>query len=371
MKDLNAIRNDSIPPHESPAPTPEGPSLRTIYLGLDLDSPLVVGASPLCDNLGTVRCLEDYGASAIVMHSLFEEQITGEQLASIYVMESIAGAYAEARSYFPRADDYKLGPDQYLEQIQRIKRAVNMPCIASLNGTTTGGWMNYARYIEQAGADALELNIYHIPTDPNETGEQVESNLVEIVKQVRAAIKIPIAVKLGPFFSSIANLAGKLELAGANGLVLFNRFYQPDICIADQTAMPNLHLSEAGETLLLRLRWLAILSKRFNLSLACSGGVHSAEDVIKAVMCGANAVQLVSVLLKNGPAVLMRIKKEIVDTLKALEYRSIEQIQGSMSMINCPDPRTFERGNYMRILQSWRPDRAWTQDVTLKSLGSR
>ncbi|HLX61573.1 MAG TPA: dihydroorotate dehydrogenase-like protein [Planctomycetota bacterium] len=359
---------NSIPRRYAARPAPPAPAnpLRTKYLGLDLDSPLVVGACPLCDDIDAVRLLEEYGASAIVMHSLFEEQITGEQLASIYMMESVADSYSEARSYFPRADEYGLGPSQYLEQIQRIKRAVKIPCIASLNGTTVGGWTNYARMIEQAGADAIELNVYHIPTDPTETGAEVEMNLLEIVRYVRNAVKIPVAVKLSPFFSSIANLAGKLEQAGANGVVLFNRFYQPDVNIVDQTALPNLQLSEPGETLLLRLRWLAIISNRFNLSLACSGGVHSAEDVIKAVMCGAHAVQLVSVLLKNGPAELKFIRTELAKALKALDYRSIEQIQGSMSLIHCPDPRAFERANYMRILQSWKPDLVWTANPALQ-----
>ena len=328
--------------------------LSTTYLGLKLSSPLMPGASPMVDDLGTVKALEDAGASAIVMHSLFEEQLAGEQLASIYHMEIYADSFAEARSYFPQASEFRLGPDQYLEQIRRIKQAVSVPVIASLNGTTAGGWMQYAKQIEQAGADALELNVYYLSTDPSETGVAVEQRTYDAVKSVRQSTKIPLAVKLAPFFSSLPNLACRLEELGAAGLVLFNRFYQPDIDLEQLQAVPTLRLSTSSE-LLLRLRWLAILSGRFNGSLAASGGVHNADDAIKAVMCGADAVQMVSALLDNGPQHLKTVREEMSKWLEEHEYTSLRQARGSMSLLRCPDPASFERANYIRALQSWRP----------------
>ena len=328
--------------------------LSTTYLGLRLDNPLMPGASPMVDDLGAVRALEDAGASAIVMHSLFEEQLAGEQLASIYHMEIYADSFAEARTYFPQPSEFRLGPDQYLEQIRQIKQAVRVPVIASLNGTTSGGWMEYAKLIEQAGADALELNVYYLSTDPSETGVAVEQRTYDAVKSVKQSTKLPIAVKLAPFFSSLPNLACRLEELGAAGLVVFNRFYQPDIDLEQLQAVPTLRLSNSSE-LLLRLRWLAILSGRFNGSLAASGGVHTAADAIKAIMCGADAVQMVSALLNNGPQYLKTIKQELSQWLEEHEYASLRQMRGSMSLLRCPDPGNFERANYIRALQSWRP----------------
>jgi dihydroorotate dehydrogenase (fumarate) len=331
--------------------------LTTTYLGLQLSSPLMPGASPLVDDLDTVKRLEDAGASAIVMHSLFEEQLVGEQLATIYHMEMHADSFAEALSYFPAPRDYHLGPDEYLEHLRKIKQAVRLPVIASLNGTTPGGWVDWSRKIEQAGADALELNVYFMPTDPSETGPEVEQRLFDIVKMVKAAVRIPVSVKLSPFFSSLSHVACKLEELGADGLVLFNRFYQPDIDPSQLQAQPVLKLSDPSE-LLLRLRWLAILRAHVRMSLAASGGVHSGVHAIKAMMAGAGAVQVVSALLMSGPKQMGRIRDEMSRWMEEHEYESVRQMQGSMSLLHCPDPAAFERANYMRILQSWRKEHA-------------
>jgi dihydroorotate dehydrogenase (fumarate) len=327
--------------------------LSTSYLGLKLPHPFMPGASPLVDDLDTVKRLEDAGAAAIVMRSLFEEQITLDQLGTIHSMEVHEDSFAEALSYFPKPDEYQLGPDQYLEQLARIKAAVSCPVIGSLNGVTPAGWLDYARSIEQAGADALELNVYHIATSPEESGRDAEDRLVEIVEMVRKQVTIPLAVKLSPYYSAMAHLACALDARGVNGLVLFNRFYQPDIDIESLEAKPVLHLSDNSE-LLLRLRWLAVLSGRLRASLAVTGGVHSAIDAIKAVMAGAHAVQMVSALLEHGPEHLARIRTEVAQWLEEHEYRSLSQMQGSMSLERSPNPEAFERANYMRVLHSWR-----------------
>lgn len=327
--------------------------LSTRYLGLDLAHPVMTGASPLVDRLDLVRRLEDAGAAALTMHSLFEEQILMEQRATLQHIEAHAESYAEALSFFPNPDDYALGPDQYLEQIRRIKSAVDIPVIASLNGATGNGWIEYARLIEQAGADALELNIYFLATDPRETAADIESRVVRIAGAVKEAVRIPVAVKLSPFFSSLANLAAQLEGAGVDGLVLFNRFYQPDIDVESLDVAPRLLLSDSSE-LLLRLRWLAILAGRSQLSLACSGGVHTGVDAIKAIMAGASGVQVVSAILHHGPDRLKKILDELVQWMEEHEYESVSQMLGSMSLLRCPDPAAFERANYTRILQTWR-----------------
>lgn len=332
-------------------------NLGTEYLGLTLKHPLITGASPLVDHLDMVRRLEDAGAAAITMHSLFEEQLAVERDATWHSLESHAEAHAEASSYFPRADEFALGPDQYLEQIRRIKDVVDVPVIASLNGATGRGWTDYAKAIEQAGASALELNIYAVATDPAVSGSVVDGRVIEAAKIVRAAVRMPIAVKLTPFVSSIASLARQLSHTGVDGLVLFNRFYQPDIDIEMLDVHPRLKLSDPSE-LLLRVRWLAILSGRIELSLAASGGVHSAEDAIKAIMAGADAVQLVSALLQHGPERLGLILDELKRWMIEHEYESIDQMRGSMSLDRCPDPAAFERGNYIKLLQTWRPERA-------------
>ena len=328
--------------------------LSTKYLGLNLPHPLMAGASPMVDDLDTVKRLEDAGCAAIVMHSLFEEQITREQLGTEMDMELHAEAFAEALSYFPQPKEYRLGPEQYLEQIRRIKAAVKVPVIGSLNGTSPAGWLNYAKLIEQAGADALELNVYYLATQAWETSETVERRTLESLKTVKQAVKIPVSVKLSPFYSSLANLAKQLDDAGADGLILFNRFYQPDIAVEELEVVPSLQLSDSSE-LLLRLRWLAILSGHFKGSLACSGGVHSHLDAIKAVMTGAHAVQLVSVLLKRGPEYVATLRDGMARWMEEHEYASIEQMLGSMSHQNSPNPQALERANYMRILQGWKP----------------
>lgn len=338
-------------------------NLSTTYLGLQLANPFMPGASPLVDDLDNVKRLEDAGASAIVMHSLFEEQLKGEQLANIYVMEAFSDAYAEALSYFPRAEEFKLTPNAYLQHLQAIKKAVKVPVIASLNGTTMSGWVEYARQMEQAGADALEVNVYYLPTDPQETGEAAEKRLLEIAPAVKRAITIPVAVKLSPFFSSLPNLTFQLETHGIDGLVVFNRFYQPDIDIENLEVVPRLKLSDSSE-LLLRLRWLAILARQSRMSLACSGGVHTAADAIKALMAGANAVQLVSALLMHGPGHLKTIIQGVHKWMEEHEYSSMRQMIGSMSLSRCPDPAAFERANYMRVLQSWRGVEAYNQQLS-------
>jgi dihydroorotate dehydrogenase (fumarate) len=327
--------------------------LSTTYLGLKLPHPLMPGASPLVDDLDAVKRLEDAGAAAIVMHSLFEEQIVGEQFAQEHFVDAHAHAHPEAGTYFPKPEDYRLGPHDYLEQIAKIKKAVAVPVIASLNGTTPGGWLGHARLIEEAGADALELNFYSVATDPEESSGQIEERVIDILRSVKKTIRIPVAVKLSPFYTGLAHFAGNLQASGADGLVLFNRFYQPDLDIEELAVVPALHLSDSSE-LLLRLRWLAILSGRSPLSLACSGGVHSGVDAIKAVMCGAHAVQMVSSLLRRGPQYLGDVRKQMADWLEKHEYVSLQQMQGSMNLARCPDPKAYERGNYMRVLQNWR-----------------
>jgi len=326
--------------------------LSTHYLGLKLKSPLVPGASPLVDDLDVVKRLEDAGAAAIVMHSLFEEQISGEMLATIYHMELYADSYSEALSYFPHGDDFALGPDQYLEQIRCIKETVDVPVIASLNGTTPGGWTKYARLMEQAGADALELNVYIVANDPQETGEEIEKQVIDLTRHVVQTVSIPVAVKLSPFYSSLANVASRLDAAEVDGLVLFNRFYQPDIDIELLEVAPTLRLSDSSE-LLLRLRWLAVLSRQLSCDFAVSGGVHNERDAIKALMAGASVVQMVSALLKHGPEHLAVVRDEMIKWMQENGYESVRQLRGSMAFDRCPDPRAFERANYMRSLHSW------------------
>ena len=328
--------------------------LSTTYLGFKLPNPLMPGASPLVDDLDTVKRLEDAGAAAIVMHSLFEEQITREQLGHLHAVEMHEDSFAEALSYFPQPQEYRLGPEAYLEQIRKIKAMVKVPVIASLNGTSPAGWLDYAKLIQQAGADALELNVYYLATQAWETTESVERRTLEAVRVVKGAIKIPVAVKLSPFYSALANLAKQLDEAGADALVLFNRFYQPDIDVEELEVVPSLQLSDSSE-LLLRLRWLAILSGHVKGSLACSGGVHSPLDAIKAVMAGAHAVQLVSALLKREPAYLQTVRTGMERWMEEHEYSSLSQMQASMSHQKSPNPQALERANYMKILQGWRP----------------
>jgi dihydroorotate dehydrogenase (fumarate) len=326
--------------------------LSTTYLGLKLPHPLMPGASPLSDDLDAVRRLEDAGAAAIVMHSLFEEQIVAEQLTSQLAMDLHSESTAEAPSYFPTSDQYVLGPDEYLEQLARVKAAVALPVIGSLNGTTPGGWLEYARLIEDAGADALELNVYAPAVDPRDDSAALERAALDLVAEVRRGVSIPIAVKLSPFYTAFAHFAEQLAGHGAGGLVLFNRFYQPDLDVERLEVSRTLRLSDSSE-LPLRLRWLAALSGRTAGSLACSGGVHTALDALKAVMCGAHAVQMVSCLLKHGPEQLGKVRFGLQAWLEEHEYESLAQAQGSMSLARCPDPRAYERANYIHVLQSW------------------
>jgi dihydroorotate dehydrogenase (fumarate) len=328
-------------------------NLTTRYLGLTLRNPLMPGASPMVDDLDLVRRLEDAGASAIVMHSLFEEQITLEGRAFHQHVEQFQDSFAEALDFLPERDDFVLTPDRYLDQLSRIKAAVDVPVIASLNGSTPGGWTSYARHLEAAGADALELNYYCLPADPAQTARAVEKDALDIFRAVRRSVHLPVAIKLSPFFSSLPNFARQAGDAGASGLVLFNRFYQPDIDIEDLEVLPTLQFSDSSE-LRLRLRWLAILHASIETSFAVSGGVHTAADAIKAIMAGADAVQMVSALLRHGPGRLGEVLAELTRWLDEHEYESLDQLRGSMSLRNCPDPAAYERTNYLRVLQGWR-----------------
>lgn len=327
--------------------------LSTKYLGLELSHPLMAGASPLVDDLGMVRRLEDAGASAIVMHSLFEEQLTREQVNLHRAVDTPAESFAEALSYFPDPEDYALGPDEYLEQVRRVKEAVSVPVMGSLNGVTDRGWLEYARLIEEAGADALELNVYALETDASVPAEQIEQRVVDMVQSVRRATRLPLAIKLSPFYTSLAHFARRLGGAGADGVVLFNRFYQPDIDIEELEVADRLHLSESSE-LLLRLRWLAVLFGRYRYSLGVTGGVHTGVDALKAVMAGASGVQMVSALLRHGPEHIATVRQEMSTWLEEHEYHSLGQALGSMSLERCPDRAAYERGNYVRMLAHWR-----------------
>jgi dihydroorotate dehydrogenase (fumarate) len=327
--------------------------LTTNYLGLELKSPFVVGASPLGDSLDSAKRVEDCGASALVMHSLFEEQLTSESAAVASLTESIEESYSEALSYFPDSADYTLGPEDYLGHIARLKAHLGIPVIASLNGRTPGGWIGHAKLMEEAGADAIELNIYEVPTDMDESGADIETRVLEVVAGVREKVKIPFAVKLAPFYSSLPNLAKNIALAGANGLVLFNRFYQPDLDIEDLNVEPKLFLSTSSE-LLLRLRWMAVLHGKTPLSLALSGGVHKVHDAIKGVMSGADVLQVVSLILRHGPQALDVLIKDFTRWMEEHDYRDVAEMRGCLSHRNSPDPAAFERANYLRVLQLWK-----------------
>jgi dihydroorotate dehydrogenase (fumarate) len=327
--------------------------LGTRYLGMDLPHPLVPGASPLADDLDGVKRLEDAGAAAIVFRSLFEEQIALEQMAEVAHLDAYSESSAEAGSYFPDADAFALGSDQYLELVRRTKDSLGIPVIASLNGTTPGGWIDYARQMAQAGADALELNLYSIATNPETSSAQIERQMIDTVLEVKRAVTIPVAVKLSPFFTGLAHFAREVDSAGADGLILFNRFYQPDIDPEALTAARTLHLSDSSE-LLLRLHWVAILSGHVQASLAVSGGVHTAVDVVKATMAGAHVTQLVSALLQRGPGHLRAVLHDLTAWLEQHEWHSLAEMRGNMNLFRVPDPEAYERANYMLMLQSWR-----------------
>jgi len=328
-------------------------NLTTTYLGLKLNNPLVVGASPFCDNVSVARQLQDAGAAAIVMRSLFEEQIEAEQRALVHHLEGTAESSAEATSYFPGYSEYQLTPDHYLRQLGELKRTLSIPVIASLNGCRPGGWTDYARRFEAAGADAVELNLYQLVTDRAIPGDQVEADMLETVASVVHAVKVPVAVKLSPFHTSPANFVAELENVGAAGVVVFNRFYQPDFNIEELEVQPQLRLSDPSE-LLLRLRWLAILSPHMRGTLAVSGGVHTSEDIVKALLAGAHGVQMVSVLLRNGPRILTTLLSGLRHWLTEHGYQTIDEVRGAMNHARSAEPAAFERANYIRILQSWR-----------------
>jgi dihydroorotate dehydrogenase (fumarate) len=326
--------------------------LTTTYLGLNLKNPLVASASPLSKKVEGVKRLEEAGISAVVMYSLFEEQIVHESHALDHYLTRGSESFAEALTYFPDLERYNVGPESYLELIYRIKKAVSIPVIGSLNGISTGGWINYAKRIEEAGADALELNIYYVPTDPKLTSQELEQTYVQLVRDVRSQIKIPLAVKLSPYFTALPNLAAQLAEAGANGLVLFNRFYQPDLDIESLDVVPNLVLSTSDE-LRLPLRWVAILYGRIKADLALSSGVHSHTDVIKALMAGANVAMTTSELLAKGIGRATEILTALNNWLDEFEYTSVRQMIGSMSQQAVAEPAAFERANYMKALMSY------------------
>jgi len=326
--------------------------LSTTYHGINLKNPLVVSASPLAEELKNLRRMEDSGAAAIVLPSLFEEQINIESRVLDQFLQQGTESFAESLTYFPDLTGYNLGPEGYCEHVRRAKAAVGIPIIASLNGSSIGGWTDYAKKIQDAGADALELNIYYIPTDPNITADQVERRYIELVEAIRAEVRIPLAVKLGPYFSSLANMGQKLDAAGADGLVLFNRFYQPDFDLEELEVVPNLILSNSHE-LLLRLHWIAVLYGSIKADIALTGGVHSATDVIKAMMAGAKVAMMTSALLKRGISYLDTLSTELLLWMGEHEYDSIKQMQGSMSRNAVPQPKAFERANYVKVLSSY------------------
>jgi dihydroorotate dehydrogenase (fumarate) len=331
--------------------------LSTVYLGLRLRTPLVPSASPLSEDVGNIRKMEDAGAAAVVLHSLFEEQLRRERLELHHHLTQGTESFAESLTYFPEVEEYHLGPEAYLEHIRKAKQAVGIPIIASLNGTSVGGWTNYAWQIEQAGADALELNIYSIPTDMEQTAADVEQTYLDILHAVLSVVTIPVAVKLGPFFSNFAAMARRLDDGGADGLVLFNRFYQPDIDLEDLEIRPNLLLS-TPHALRLPMRWIALLYGRVEADLAATSGIHQAQDVLKMLLVGASVTQLCSVLLRKGIEHIRQIEHDLVRWLEEHEYQSVRQLRGSMSQKNCADPSAFERAQYMKTLHSYRPNQS-------------
>ena len=329
--------------------------LKTSYLGMELKNPIVPSASPLSEKIDNLKKLEDSGAAAIVMHSLFEEQINEESNTLDHYLTYGTESHAEAMHYFPEPHQYKAGPDKYLNLIRQAKESLDVPVIGSLNGVSAGGWIDFATRIQEAGADALELNIYYLPTSVEMTGDNVEKMYVDVVADVKKTVDIPVAIKISPFFSSMANMARKLVDAGADGLVLFNRFYQPDFDLEQLEVVPHLVLSSNFDTRL-PLRWIAILFGRLQVDFALTRGVSSHEDVLKGLMAGANIVMMTSEILRNGIPRIGEILGDLTQWMEEHEYESVRQMQGSMSQIRCPEPAAFERANYMKVLHSWRPD---------------
>ena len=324
--------------------------LRTKYLGMDLRTPLVASASPLSHEIGGIRSLEDAGASAVVLFSLFEEQVNREGLELEYHLSAGTESFAESLTYFPKPGEFRTGPEGYLNHIRKAKDAVDIPIIASLNGATLGGWAKYAKQMEQAGADAIECNIYFIPTSMDVSGSEIEKIYIDILREVKISVHIPVAVKLSPFFSNMAHMAKQLDATGADGLVLFNRFYQPDIDLDELEITPNVLLSSPQE-LRLPLTWIGILCGHIRADLAATSGVHGPEDVIKLLLAGANVTMLCSTLLRNGIGHVRDIEHGFRKWMENHEYESVRQMQGSMSQIRCPDPGAFERAQYMRAVK--------------------
>jgi dihydroorotate dehydrogenase (fumarate) len=324
--------------------------LSTKYLGMQLRTPLVASASPLSQEISGIRNLEDAGASAVVLYSLFEEQLHKEALELELHLNAGTESFAESITYFPHSSEFHTGPDEYLEHIRKAKSAVDIPIIASLNGATLGGWAKYARQVEQAGADAIECNLYFIPTNTEILGSAVETTYADILREVKTSVQIPIAAKLSPFFSNLANVAKRFDQIGTNGLVLFNRFYQPDIDLEELEIKPNVLLSSAQD-LRLPLTWIGILFGHVRANLAATSGVHGPEDVIKLLMVGADVTMLCSALLRYGVGHLRHVEEGVVEWMEKHEYESVQQMQGSMSQMRCPDPGAFERAQYMRAVK--------------------
>jgi dihydroorotate dehydrogenase (fumarate) len=327
--------------------------LSTKYLGMNLRNPLVPSASPLSDNVDNIKRMEDAGASAIVLHSLFEEQITREREALAHHLEHGTESFAESLTYLPATVPFRVGPEGYLNKIRKARESVAIPIIASLNGISIGGWADYARKMQEAGANALELNVYMIPTDPARSAAEIEQTYLDILKAVKSVVSIPVAMKLSPYFSSMAGMARRLDEAGADALVLFNRFYQPDVDLEALEIRPNVLLS-TPQALRLPLRWIAILYGRVKADLAATSGVHSGHDVLKVLLAGANVAQLCSVLLQNGIGQIRKIEKEMTEWMGAHEYESVAQLRGSMSQKNCADPSAFERAQYMQAVLTYK-----------------
>jgi dihydroorotate dehydrogenase (fumarate) len=326
--------------------------LSTNYMGLKLRTPLVVAASPLSEDIDSIKRMEDAGAAAVVMYSLFEEQLRRDRYELNQNLEQGTFSYAEALTYFPEPEEFNLGPEEYLKHIVAAKSAVRIPIVASLNGSSSGGWTQYAKGIQEAGADALELNVYYIPTDMNLTGAEVEQTYLDILKAVKSEVTIPVAVKLSPFFSNFANIAKRLDEAGANALVLFNRFYQPDIDLETLEVKPNILLS-TPMAMRVPLRWIALLYDRIRANLAATSGVHRASDVLKMLMAGADVTMLCSVLIRHGIPHISAIERDLSAWMSEHEYVSVQQLRGSLSQKNCSDPSAFERAQYMRALSSY------------------
>jgi dihydroorotate dehydrogenase (fumarate) len=328
-------------------------NLQSKYLGMTLNSPFVLSASPIGEDISNLKRLEDLGIGAVVLHSLFEEQLADEQLELEYHLTHGTESFAEATSYFPHYDEFRLGPEQYLEHIRKAKTSLKIPVIGSLNGTTRGGWTNYAKNIEEAGADAIELNIYNIPTDMKLSSVQIEETYINVLKDVKAAVKIPVAVKLSPYFTNFANIAHRFDEAGADSLVLFNRFYQPDINLANYEVDPKVSLSNSADNRI-EMRWIGILKNHIKADLAATGGIITAQDAIKMILAGANVAQIFATLARNGFEYLEVLHREMIQWMEDKGYESVQEMVGVVCQKNIPNPGSFERAQYMKALTSYK-----------------